>query len=108
MRWLGETLVDFRIGEIRDILRSTRQALRLFIGPAQVSHKLTAVLGIREMNHGLLKCLWRFAHTRTSTDHAASVKYIIARKIALAPPRTNRQSHEKLSAGRRRAVLRRR
>src|SRR3984957_9135594 len=48
--------------EEHSILPATSGADYLAIGPAQLDHELEAVVGVCEVNYGLLECLWLGAH----------------------------------------------
>src|ERR1051325_389028 len=81
MRRLREALVDARVRQVLHIVGAALRAERLAVRPAEISHKLAAVLGIGEVHNGLLECLRKAlcaAHRDNIGPESLSVKYIYA------------------------------
>ncbi len=77
--------------EEHGILPATSRTDYLAVRPAQLDHELEAVIGVGEVDDGLLKCLWLGAHvvphkTNSSLAHLIFQVYYCLYKVFWQPP----------------------
>jgi len=65
-----------RLGQVRDLLSATARTVHFPVRPAKLYHQGATVLVIREVNDGLLECIYAF-HEPNISLFSRYVKYII-------------------------------